>query len=104
MTPAEAKAALDAQLAAHGETITVIRGADSVSCRAQVRGVKADEIEGMIMQTDLRVIVSATAFSTFGLIKANDKTVIKGKERQVKFSDPIYIDGTWVRCNLLVAG
>jgi hypothetical protein len=38
------------------------------------------------------------------LPRANDFLVVKGKQRQIMFADPIAVDGTVVRVNLTVAG
>ncbi|WP_377299675.1 hypothetical protein [Rhizobium sp. SGZ-381] len=122
-------AALDAALDRAGENVTLKRtvkrsGADvvaSVTCRAAVRSVSADQIAGTIAVTDLAVIISPTqilAASWPGandsipaenlvdqrLPKITDKMVVQGRERQVKVSKPIYVGGEWVRTDMVVAG
>ncbi|MBB3591723.1 hypothetical protein FHX08_002067 [Rhizobium sp. BK529] len=124
MTPDHAIAQLDDQLLKHGEDILLSRrvsgGPDAeVTCRALVRGIRAEQIVGTITQLDLNVIISPTQILTAGwpsgdppapgavdprLPRVADFLVIKGRERQVKMSDPIYLHGQWVRCNLVVAG
>ncbi|NEI60915.1 hypothetical protein [Rhizobium leguminosarum] len=120
---------LDAALLATGEDVTLRRITKvagnpvikDVVCRAAVRSVSADEIVGTIAQNDLRVIISPTQIMLAAwpgadegtpagsavdqrLPRATDKMVIQGKERQVKVSKPVFVAGTWVRCNLVVAG
>ena len=90
-------------------------------CRARVLGVRAEQVVGTIAVSDLSVIISPTQILAAqwpgGQIDApvqdkadprvprsTDFMVIKGKQRQVKFSDPIFVGGEWVRCNLIVAG
>ncbi|WP_416065414.1 hypothetical protein ACK9YZ_01310 [Rhizobium sp. ZK1] len=123
MTPEHAIVQLDDQLLKHGEDILLRRrvsgGPDAeVTCRALVRGVKAEKIVGTITQLDLEVIISPTQILAAGwpgggqpsvavdprLPKVTDFMVIKGRERQVKMSDPIFLHGQWIRCNLVVAG
>ena len=123
MTPDHAIAQLDDMLLKHGEDVLLKRrvsgGPDAeVTCRALVRGFKAEKIVGTITQLDLNVVISPTQILAAGwpgggapsapadpsLPRVSDFMVIKGRERQVKMSDPIYLHGQWVRCNLVVAG
>jgi hypothetical protein len=104
MSAAETIARLDAALARTGEDIVVKRGASTVACRASVRGLRPEEVVGTATLADLSVVISPTGFGSYGLPRVNDKCVVKSKERQVKFVDPIYVAGVWVRCNLVVAG
>lgn len=98
-------AALDNALARAGETVTLSRvGKTDVTCRAVVRGIKAEELIGTATTSDLMVIISPTGFESFGLPWANDKAVVKGKSRSVKFVDPIYVNDIWVRANMIVGG
>lgn len=126
--PAEVDA-LDNALLRAGEDIILRRVAGTgnnqaiidVACRATVRGVRAEEVVGTITMADLAVIISPSEIlnaqwpggqrETVVQDKADprvprstDFMVIKGKQRQVKFSDPIFVGGEWVRCNLIVAG
>jgi hypothetical protein len=123
MTPDNVISQIDDQLLKHGEDIVLRRrvsgGPDAeVTCRALVRGIKAELIVGTITQLDLNVIISPTQILAADwpggdpssgpvdprLPRVSDIVVIKGRERQVKMSDPIFLHGVWVRCNLVVAG
>ncbi|MCL6710219.1 hypothetical protein M8R20_24785 [Pseudomonas sp. R2.Fl] len=116
-------AALDIALARAGEDIVLRRMSGSTPidcpCRAVVRGVTQDSLIGTIKATDLEVIISPTPILAQGwpnneqpqagaadprIPRINDFAVVKGKQRQVKFADPIYVGGQWVRCNIVVAG
>lgn len=125
MTPAQAIASLDSQLAAHGEDCTLRRKEGSplvdkdVTVRASVRGVKPAEIVGTVTQAYSKVVMSMTHILADGwpaghtvtpgavdprIPRINDFLVVKGKQRQIMFADSIAIDGTVVRVNLTVAG
>ncbi|OWV67937.1 hypothetical protein ATY76_13505 [Rhizobium sp. R339] len=123
LSPERIIADLDAALLASGEDVILRRKSNSgnadVGCRARVRGVNAQKVVGTVTQNDLSVVMSPTEILADGwpggsppapgavdprLPRANDFMVVKGRERQVKFSDPIYVAGQWVRCNLIVAG
>lgn len=123
LSPEQIIADLDSALADSGEDATLRRksnaGNADVACRVRVRGVNAQRVVGTITQNDLSVVISPTEILAAGwpgvdppapgaidprLPRANDFMVVKGKERQVRFSDPIYAAGQWVRCNLIVAG
>jgi hypothetical protein len=90
-----------------------------VTCRATVRGVTQEKVIGTILATDIEVIISPTQIlakpwpdatvPTPGqtdprIPRINDFVVVKGKQRQVKFADPIFVGNEWVRCNMIVAG
>jgi hypothetical protein len=106
MTPAQAIAALDAQIAMHGEAVTLRRtGLADAPCRAIVRNLKGSELVGSATLADLKVIISPTALAAFGEPRASDAVVVKGRKMQVKFPpELIYIDNAWVRGNLVVSG
>lgn len=110
MTPAQAIAALDKQLAAHGEDVLLLRGNISIPCRGFVRAVKAEKVVGTITQQDWDVVISPTSLSGTafpGVPRITDKVVysVRGPgEKQIKKSEPIYLDGVLVRCNLVAAG
>ncbi|MBB4574392.1 hypothetical protein [Rhizobium lentis] len=123
LSPERIIADLDAALLASGEDVILRRKSNSgnadVGCRARVRGVNAQKVVGTVTQNDLSVVMSPTEILAGGwpggappapgavdprLPRTNDFMVVKGRERQVKFSDPIYVAGQWVRCNLIVAG
>lgn len=125
MTPAQAIASLDRQLAAHGEDCTLRRKEGSplvdkdVAVRASVRGLRAAEIVGTATQAYSMAVISLTQILAAGwpaghtitpgavdprIPRTNDFLVVKGKQRQIMFADPIAIDGVVVRVNLTVAG
>jgi hypothetical protein len=125
MTPAAAIDMLDRQLAEHGEDCTLRRKEGSplvekdVTVRASVRGLRGDEIVGTATQAYSRAVFSMTQILaadwpdghtvTPGAVdprlpRANDFLVVKGKQRQIMFADPIAVDGVVVRVNLTVAG
>lgn len=123
MTAADVIAALDAALAVSGETVTLKRpGKGSVDCRASVRGMKAEDLVGTATVSDLMVVISPTEISAAKwptgsataptsankadprVPKVTDLVTVKGRQRQVKFADPIYVGDVWVRTNLIAAG
>ncbi|MGV1867220.1 MULTISPECIES: hypothetical protein [unclassified Rhizobium] len=122
LTPEQIIGDLDAFLLESGEDAIMRRVAGSVKAdvavRARVRGVNAQKVVGTITATDLDVVISPTQILAAGwpgetqqdgaadprIPRINDSMVVKGKQRQVKLSDPIFVGGAWVRCNLVVAG
>jgi hypothetical protein len=116
---------LDAALARTGEDCILRRKEGSplvekdVTVRASVRGLRGDEIVGTATQAYSKAVISTTQILAAGwpaghvitpgtvdprLPRANDFLVVKGKQRQIMFADPIAINGTVVRVNLTVAG
>jgi len=104
MTAADTIARLDAALLREGETVTITRGATSVTTRASVRGVKAEDLIGSATTSEYMVVVSPTGLSSLGLPRKTDKVVAQGRGLQVMMVDNIHVNGTWVRSNLVVAG
>lgn len=112
MTPTAAIAALDRQLAAHGQSVTLRRftGVGSArtftdaTVRAFVRDYRPDELAGGIVQGDTVVTLSPTDVAAGGLPKIGDKVVIDGRERTVQAAPPVRIAGMVVRINLQVRG
>lgn len=110
MTPAQAIAALDRQLAAHGQSVIHRRFTGSprvptdTPLRAFVRAVKEEEIVGEIKQTASKVIVSPTDTVSVWPIKESDVFVIDGKQRDISQVKPFKMDDELVRCELMVAG
>lgn len=107
MSPSEAIAALDRQIAAHGQPVKVRQGnaaGGEVATRAFVRGMKPDEIAGAITQSDRRVVFSPSSVAP-SLLRAGGFLVIDeapaaiiGKPETVK------INGVIVRINVAVKG
>ena len=125
MTPADAIDMLDRHLAENGEDCTLRRKDGvpltdkDVTVRASVRGLRAEEIVGTATQAWSKVVISMTQILAAGwpaghvltpdavdprLPRTNDFLVVKGKQRQIMFADPVAVDGTVVRVNLTVAG
>lgn len=125
MTPASAIASLDKQLAEHGEDCVLRRKEGQpltekeVTVRASVRGLRGNEIVGTATQAYSEAVISMTQILAAGwpaghtvtsgavdprLPRPNDFLVVKGKQRQIMFADPIAVDGFVVRVNLTVAG
>lgn len=125
MTPASAIAALDRQLSEHGEDCILRRKEGNplvekdVTVRASVRGLRGDEIVGTATQAYSKAVLSMSQILEAGwpaghtvtpgavdprLPRVNDFLVVKGKQRQIMFADPIEVDGVVVRVNLTVAG
>lgn len=127
MTLAEqAVADLNAALASDGEDIEVRRQVGTqlipigVDCRAFVRGYRADELTGGIIQTDRKVILSPTQIIANGWPGPNssatptdrdrrvpikgDKAVIAGRVYNIEASAGLYIDNALVRIELQVRG
>jgi hypothetical protein len=125
MMPSQLIADLDAALARTGEDCALRRKEGSplvekdVTVRASVRGVRSNEIVGTVTQAYSKAVISMTQILAAGwpaghtvtpgavdprLPRANDFLIVKGKQRQIMFADPIAIDGTVVRVNLTVAG
>lgn len=124
-TPAGMIARLDDALARRGETCILRRKEGTpltekdVTVRASVRGLRGDELVGAATQAWSKAVISMTQILAAGwpsghtvtagavdprLPRANDFLVVKGKQRQVMFADPIAVNGVVVRVNLTVAG
>lgn len=102
MTPAQAIAALDRQLAAHGSKVFFARqGTPQQEARAFVRGYKSEELVGVIEQADRKLIVSPTSLAGFAP-KKKDRTTVGGTSGTVEDVDPVEIDGVVVRFNIRV--
>ena len=119
---------LDAMLRSDGQQVTLRRVVGTTNqtnvdcqCWAFVRGYKAAELAGSIIQGDSAVILSATDIiaaqwpggqavtSPPGVTdprvpRKGDKVLIEGKARNVEAADPIYVAGDLHRINLQVRG
>lgn len=104
MSPTEAISFLDGQLALYGESITLKRGADTVTVKALVRGKSSSVMAGTTGQMHWTIVLSPTGLGSFGTPKMQDDVVIKGKECQISCADPVHMNGTLVRVNLDAAG
>lgn len=115
MIPATALAALDRQLAAHGQTVTLRRQTivnpvtyREVTVTAVVRKYRPEELAGTIVQGDRQVIMSDSEIAADGWPgppQVNDRVVIDGATATVvKAVDTIKVGATTVRHNLTVTG
>jgi hypothetical protein len=125
MTPSQLIADLDAALARTGEDCTLRRrdgnplSDKDVTVRSSARGLRSAEIVGSATQAWSKAVISMTQILAAGwpaghtvtagavdprIPRPNDFLVVKGKQRQIMFADPIAVDGTVVRVNLTVAG
>ncbi|CAJ0867131.1 hypothetical protein AMST5_01924 [freshwater sediment metagenome] len=59
MTPAQARQSLARMLDAHGETVTLKRGAASYCVRARIMGASPSDVTGSVQQLGRKAIVSA---------------------------------------------
>lgn len=107
MTPAEAIAMLNEQIAAHGQSILVKERHDgssqTLSARAFVRGFKAAELVGGLMQGDSMVVLSPTTLAAWtGGVKTGHFIEIAGVTRSVKSIETVRMDDVVVRINVQV--
>jgi len=101
MTPAQAIAKLDRQIAAHGQAIGFARGAVTKSARGFVRGYRPEQLVGLITQQEREVIVSPSSLGDFAP-RAQDDFQTMGRFGRVMAAEPIHMDGVLVRWNLTV--
>lgn len=119
---------LDAMLRSDGQQVTLRRivgttnqTAVDCQCWAFVRGYKANELAGAIIQGDSAVILSATDIieaqwpggqpvtspppeTDPRVPRATDRVIIEGRSRAIISADPIYVGGELHRVNLQVRG
>lgn len=89
--------------------------------RAFVRGYKAEQLAGAVIQGDTMVIISGAAIRAAQwpggevvnspptaldrkVPRPNDKIIVEGRTRTVIASDPVYLDGALLRVNVQVRG
>lgn len=104
MTPSQAIAALDRQLARHGQTVILRTSAGVVTStvRAMMRGYQPDELVGGIVQGDSKVILSPTGLNVLPVL--NSKVVHDGRVRNVQAVESVKLDDVLVRVNVQVRG
>lgn len=119
---------LDAMLRSDGQQVTLRRivgttnqTAVDCQCWAFVRGYKANELAGAIIQGDSAVILSATDIieaqwpggqpvtspppeTDPRVPRATDRVIIEGRSRAIISAEPIYVGGELHRVNLQVRG
>lgn len=114
MTPAQAIAILDRQLATKGTAVVWRRYAGlgparspaDVALRASVRGYQPQEIVGGVAAGDARVILSPTdvAPAGRGWPVIGDFIVVGGREMRIKAAPVVRMDGQVVRVDMTVEG
>jgi len=109
MTPAEAIASLDAQLAEHGRDVILRKGhtaTGQVTVRGFVRGAGASkELVGLLEQGEAMVTISPTGLGSFGEPADGHVVVFDGRPHALQ-GDPEFIRlaGVLVRINMKVKG
>lgn len=114
MTPAQAIAMLDRQIAAHGQDLELRRivadAADDLvwPCRGFVRQYKPAELIGGIMQGDSQVVLSPSGLAggvfAEAAVRRLDRVMTAGRQRLVEVVEPVYLANVLVRLNLQVRG
>jgi hypothetical protein len=107
MTPAEAIAMLDDQIARNGQTLKFKRGnGQPVSMRGFVRGFKPDELVGTLKQGDRIIVLSPSTIGTFGVPQTLDKVAFLAGSSATVQSPPeqVHMDDVLVRINVVVRG
>lgn len=105
MSPQQAIAMLDRQLAKHGQTLKLKRGSGAlVEMRGFVRGFKPNELVGTLQQGDRSVVLSPTHLGAFGVPRAQDKAVFADGSATVQAVEPVRLNDVLVRVNLVVRG
>lgn len=101
MTPTDAIAALDRQISAHGQSVAFKRGATGQTARGFVRGLKPEQLVGLLTQASRMVTVSPTTLASY-VPKKDDVFGTNGAQGTVVAVEPIYIGSTIVRWNIVV--
>ena len=113
MTPAQAIAALDRQLARHGQAVRVRRGPKEapVAVAAMlgfVRGYRAEDVVGQsgVSQEDSKVILSPSDLSTWPqpYPQKGDWCEVDGRFRAIEAADHMKLNNVVVRIELQVKG
>lgn len=107
MNPEQAISALDAQIAAHGQTVTLRTKHDasgqSLGCKAFVRGFKPAELVGGLQQGDTLVVLSPNDVVGWADgIKTTNFIEIAGAVRSVKSVETVRMNDAVVRINVQV--
>lgn len=105
MTPAQAIAMLDRQVAKHGQTVKLKRGAGALTdVRGFVRGFKPSELVGTLQQGDSSVVLSPSVLGVLGIPTKGNKVVIATSSATVQSVEQVRLDDVLVRVNLVVRG
>ncbi len=99
MTPADAIAAIDRQIADHGQAVALRRPpAAQHTGRGFVRGFSPAEIVGLVKLGDRSVIMSATHLGAFGIPREGDEVAIAGQVgRVIGTPEPVHMNDVLVR-------
>lgn len=106
-TPAEIIARLDDALARRGEDMFLRKtntATGQITVKGRIRSYKPDEIEGIIVQGDSKVIISPTGLGAFGVPPPNGYVVVAGTPRRIISANAIRDGGTLVRIDMQVRG
>lgn len=113
MTPVQAIAALDRQLAVHGQLVKIRRGTKdapiaTITLDGFVRGFKTSDVVpgSAISQKDSKVVLSPTSLSGWPspMPKEGDWCEIDGQFRSIVAATTLKIDNVVVRVELQVKG
>lgn len=106
-TPTEIIARLDGALARRGEDVLLRKSnsvAGQVTVKGRIRFYRPDEIEGIIVQGDSKVVISPTGLDTFGIPPSNGYVVIADTPRRIIAVNAIRDGGTLVRIDMQCRG
>lgn len=102
MSPSDAIAMLDRQIAAHGQRVVFRRGQGTpVATTGFVRGYQAEQLIGLITQADRNVTVSPTGLGTF-VPAPQDQVSLDGAVGVVQYAEPVRMGTVNVRYNVRV--
>lgn len=101
MTPTQAIAALDRQLANAGQDIAFRRGETEKLAWGKLDGYDPEQLVGLITQADQKLIVSPTSLGTYEPHE-NDEFTTAGKLGKVMSAQPRRIQNVIVRWNIRV--
>ncbi|MER2268243.1 hypothetical protein [Methylobacterium oxalidis] len=111
MTPAQAIAALDRQIAQHGQGVQLRAAAAdpdaaSATVRAFVRGYRPEELGGGVQQGDTLMILSPThlAVASIETIERGDGVTVADRARYVEVANPVVLNDVVVRIECTVRG
>lgn len=111
MTPAQAIAALDRQIARHGQDVRLRASRSETAAfdetvRAFVRGYKAEELGGGVQQGDTLMLLSPTELERvrFGPVERGCQVMIGDRQRYIEIADPVVLGDVLVRVECTVRG
>ncbi|MDR7036114.1 hypothetical protein J2X36_000850 [Methylobacterium sp. BE186] len=109
MTPAQSIAALDRQIAQHGQDVQLRAAAADpdaagATVRAFVRGYRPEELGGGVQQGDTLMILSPTHLAAVETIERGDGVTVAGRARYVEVANPVVLNDVVVRIECTVRG